>query len=95
MGFLTQKPQLKSFGKAESYKRASTQGATPTTKTSYHLCGDNMVKNKYKHFNPEKYKIESKIATVKRGHHCKFNINYHLDSEIQKTHIGRSCEESA
>ena len=37
-----------------------------------------MAKNKYKHFNPEKYKIESKIATVRRGHHCKFNINYHL-----------------
>lgn len=33
---------------------------------------------KYKHFNPENYKIESKIATVKRGHHCKFNINYHI-----------------
>jgi len=37
-----------------------------------------MVKNKYKHFNPENHKIESKIATVKTGHHCKFNINYHI-----------------
>jgi putative transposase len=37
-----------------------------------------MVKNKYKHFNPETHKIESKIATVRRGHHCKFNINYHI-----------------
>ncbi len=33
---------------------------------------------KYKHFNPEEHKIESKIATVKTGHHCKFNINYHI-----------------
>jgi len=33
---------------------------------------------KYKHFNPVKYKIESKIATVKTSHHCKFNINYHI-----------------
>lgn len=37
-----------------------------------------MTKNKYKHFNPVEHKIESKIATVKRGHHCKFNINYHI-----------------
>ncbi len=33
---------------------------------------------KFKHFNPVKYKIESKIAVVKTGHHCKFNINYHI-----------------
>jgi len=37
-----------------------------------------MTKNKYKHFNPETYKIESKIATVRTSHHCKFNINYHI-----------------
>ncbi len=37
-----------------------------------------MAKSKYQHFNPEKHKIESKIATVKTGHHCKFNINYHI-----------------
>ena len=37
-----------------------------------------MAKNNYSHFNPEKHKIESKIATVKTGHHCKFNINYHF-----------------
>ena len=33
---------------------------------------------RFKHFNPENYKIESKIAVVKTGHHCKFNINYHF-----------------
>lgn len=32
----------------------------------------------YKHFNPEEHKIESKIATVKTGFHCKYNINYHI-----------------
>ena len=32
----------------------------------------------YKHFNPVEHKIESKIATVRTGHHCKFNINYHI-----------------
>ena len=37
-----------------------------------------MTKNLYKHFNPEVHKIESKIATVRAGHHCKFNINYHI-----------------
>ncbi len=30
-----------------------------------------MAKSKYKHFNPKEHKIESKIATVKTGHHCK------------------------
>ena len=33
---------------------------------------------RYKHFNPEEHEIESKIATVKSGIHCKFNINYHF-----------------
>lgn len=37
-----------------------------------------MVKKRFKHFNPEEHKIESKIAVVKTGHHCKFNINYHI-----------------
>ena len=37
-----------------------------------------MTKNKYKHFNPVTHKIESKIATIRRGHHYKFNINYHI-----------------
>ena len=37
-----------------------------------------MVKTRFKHFNPEVHKIESKIATVRTSHHCKFNINYHL-----------------
>ena len=37
-----------------------------------------MTKNKYPHFNPEVHKIESKIATVRTSHHCKYNINYHL-----------------
>ena len=37
-----------------------------------------MLKHKYTHFNPEAHKIESKIATVQKGHHCKFNINYHI-----------------
>ena len=37
-----------------------------------------MTKHLYKHFNPEVHKIESKIATVRKGHHCKFNINYHI-----------------
>ncbi len=37
-----------------------------------------MLKHKYPHFNPEVHKIESKIATVRTSHHCKFNINYHI-----------------
>ncbi len=37
-----------------------------------------MTQHLYKHFNPEVHKIESKIATVRTGHHCKFNINYHI-----------------
>lgn len=36
----------------------------------FHTCDEkillrNMVKNRFAHFNPEKYKIESKIAVVK------------------------------
>jgi len=33
---------------------------------------------RYKHFNPVEHKIESKIASVKQGFHCKYNINYHI-----------------
>ena len=32
----------------------------------------------YPHFNPNKYRLDVKIATVRSGFHCKFNINYHL-----------------
>ena len=37
-----------------------------------------MTKKLYPHFNPEVHKIESKIATVRMSHHCKYNINYHI-----------------
>jgi len=37
-----------------------------------------MVKSRFAHFNPEEHKIETKIAVVKKGLHCKYNINYHL-----------------
>lgn len=33
---------------------------------------------KYPHFNPTKYSVESKLAIVQSGNHCKFNINYHI-----------------
>ena len=33
---------------------------------------------KYPHFNPNKYTLDAKIATVRSGFHCKYNINYHL-----------------
>jgi len=32
----------------------------------------------YPHFNPKKYQLDVKIAVVKSGFHCKYNINYHL-----------------
>ena len=32
----------------------------------------------YPHFNPNRYGLDVKIATVRSGFHCKFNINYHL-----------------
>jgi putative transposase len=35
-------------------------------------------KRRFEHFDPEEHKIESKIASVKSGRHCKFNINYHI-----------------
>ena len=34
--------------------------------------------HKYPHFNPNKYRLDVKIATVQSGFHCKYNINYHL-----------------
>ena len=34
--------------------------------------------HKYPHFNPNKYQLDVKIAVVKSGFHCKYNINYHL-----------------
>jgi len=34
--------------------------------------------HKYPHFNPNKYQLDVKIATVKSGFHCTYNINYHL-----------------
>ena len=77
--------------------------------TSNHLQSEvvAMTKNKYPHFNPEVYKIESKIATVRTSHHCKFNINYHIIwipkyrkpilvgkvREVLKTIIDGQCQE--
>jgi len=37
-----------------------------------------MTTNQYPHFNPTKYDILVKIAVVRSGKHCKFNINYHI-----------------
>lgn len=37
-----------------------------------------MTTNQYKHFNPSNYNLDVKIATVRTGSHCKFNINYHI-----------------
>src|SRR6056297_2377350 len=37
-----------------------------------------MTKQEYPHFNPTKYGLDVKIATVRTGSHCKFNINYHI-----------------
>ncbi|MFH1053786.1 MAG: IS200/IS605 family transposase [Candidatus Woesearchaeota archaeon] len=34
-----------------------------------------MTKKLYPHFNPEVHKIESKIATVRTSHHCKYHRN--------------------
>lgn len=36
------------------------------------------MKNKYPHFNPEKYQVDVKMAKVRSGRHCKHNINYHI-----------------
>ena len=32
----------------------------------------------YPHFNPNKYRLDVKIAVVKSGFHCKYNLNYHI-----------------
>jgi len=32
----------------------------------------------YPHFNPKRHNLQVKIATVRTGSHCKYNINYHL-----------------
>ena len=37
-----------------------------------------MAKNEYSHFNPNNYRLDVKIATVRSGFHCKHNINYHI-----------------
>lgn len=37
-----------------------------------------MAKNEYPHFNPNNYRLDVKIATVRSGFHCKHNINYHI-----------------
>ncbi|MBD3164513.1 hypothetical protein GF323_04885 [Candidatus Woesearchaeota archaeon] len=47
-------------------------------KPCYQNYGNNMVKNKYQHFNPVEHKIASKIATVRTSHHCKYKTNYHI-----------------
>lgn len=59
------------------------------------------------HFNPQKYNLDVKIATVRSGYHCKHNINYHIIwipkyrkhlltgkvAEVLKTIIEGQCEE--
>ncbi len=37
-----------------------------------------MTRNEYPHFNPTRYNLHVKIATVRTGKHSKFNINYHI-----------------
>ena len=37
-----------------------------------------MVKEKYEHFNPVKHNLDVKVAVVRKGFHCKHNINYHI-----------------
>lgn len=37
-----------------------------------------MVKQQYKHFNPEEHDINVKIAKVRVSSHSKHNINYHI-----------------
>lgn len=34
--------------------------------------------SKYPHFNPQRHNLHVKIASVKSGFHCKYNINYHF-----------------
>lgn len=37
-----------------------------------------MTAKTYPHFNPKKYDLKVKIATVRSSKHCKYNINYHI-----------------
>lgn len=37
-----------------------------------------MTAQQYQHFNPTKYELDVKIATIRTGAHCKYNINYHI-----------------
>ena len=34
--------------------------------------------SKYPHFEPNKYKLDVKVAEDKSSFHCKYNINYHM-----------------
>jgi len=67
-----------------------------------------MVKNKYKHFNPDEHEVNVKMAKVRSSNHCKHNINYHIVfipkfrkkvlvgeklKEILKTLIRGKCED--
>lgn len=54
-----------------------------------------MTRQEYPHFNPTKYGLEAKIATVKSGSHCKYNINYHIiwiPKYRKKILVGRVAE---
>lgn len=37
-----------------------------------------MTAKEYPHFNPVKYNLDVKVATVRSSSHCKHNINYHI-----------------
>jgi len=66
-----------------------------------------MTTKEYPHFNPVKYNLDVKIATVRTGSHCKYNINYHIIwipkfrkkiltgkvAEVLKTIINGQCEQ--
>ena len=66
-----------------------------------------MTTNEYPHFNPVKYNLDVKIATVRTGSHCKYNINYHIIwipkyrkkllvgkvAEVLRTIINGQCEQ--
>jgi len=66
-----------------------------------------MVKHEYPHFNPTTHNLNVKIATVRTGSHCKYNINYHIIwipkyrkdvlkgkvKEVLKTIINGQCKE--
>ena len=68
-----------------------------------------MTAKEYPHFNPVKYNLDVKIATVRTGSHCKYNINYHIIwipkfrkkiltgkvAEVLKTIINGQCEQLA